>query len=45
MEEEKEEVGKDMATFLHQPTGIEAATKYMCQFAFHDSMTVMSKKI
>jgi len=42
--EEEKEVAKDMATFLHKPTGIEAATKCMCQFAFHDSMTVMSNK-
>jgi len=34
-----------MTTFLHKLTGIEAATKCMCQFAFHDSMTVMSNKI
>jgi len=45
LEEEKEEVAKDMTTFLHKLTGIEAATKCMCQFAFHDSMTVMSNKI
>jgi len=34
-----------MVTFLHKPTGIEAATKCMCQFVFHDSMTIMSKKL
>jgi hypothetical protein len=43
--DEEEEVAEHKATFLDTPKGLEAATKYICQFDINNSINVMCSKV
>jgi hypothetical protein len=45
MEEEKDDVTEDKATFLDLLEGLEGARKFMCQFGIEDQVQRVAKNI